>query len=100
MTAKKARPKDRCAARRRREHETDRVPLLNVMPTIRPITLVDQVGDALIRTAADGRILPGDRVVEAEIAREFGVSRVPVREALRLLESQGIWVNETYRVCA
>src|SRR3712207_6810487 len=32
--------------------------------------------------------------LEAEIARDLGISRVPVREALRLLESQGI-VNST-----
>ena len=87
----------RRAAGRRREHETDRVPTLKAMPAIRPITLVDQVVNAFIRAAAEGRFLPGDRVVEAEIAREFRVSRVPVREALRLLESQGILVNEPYR---
>lgn len=67
------------------------------MAAIRPITLVDQVVEAFIHAAAEGRILPGDRVVEGDIAGELQVSRVPVREALRLLESQGIVVNTPYR---
>jgi DNA-binding GntR family transcriptional regulator len=60
----------------------------------RPITLVEQVVDAVVRAAALGHFLPGDRLNEVEIARELGVSRVPVREALRLLESQGIAVRQ------
>jgi DNA-binding GntR family transcriptional regulator len=62
-----------------------------------PRTLVDQVVEAIIQGAAEGHFLPGDRLVEAELARTLGVSRVPVREALRLLESQGIVVNIPYR---
>jgi DNA-binding GntR family transcriptional regulator len=60
----------------------------------RPITLVEQVMDAVVRAAALGHFLPGDRLNEVEIARELGVSRVPVREAFRLLESQGIAVRQ------
>jgi DNA-binding GntR family transcriptional regulator len=61
----------------------------------RPITLVEKVVDAVVRAAALGHFLPGDRLNEVEIARELGVSRVPVREALRLLESQGIAVRQS-----
>lgn len=64
---------------------------------LRPQTLVERVGDSVIAQAARGVILPGDRLVEADLARKLGVSRVPVREALRMLESQGIVVNEPYR---
>jgi DNA-binding GntR family transcriptional regulator len=67
------------------------------MPSLRPITLVDQVVEAIVQGAAEGRFLPGDRVVESDIARELNVSRVPVREALRLLESQGIVVSVPYK---
>jgi len=67
------------------------------MAAIRPVTLVDQVVEAFMHAAAEGRILPGDRLVEADIASALQVSRVPVREALRLLESQGIVVNTPYR---
>jgi len=62
---------------------------------VRPVTLVEQIVEALVRAAAEGRFLPGDRLNEIEIARELHVSRVPVREALRLLESQGIAVKTT-----
>jgi DNA-binding GntR family transcriptional regulator len=67
------------------------------MPRLKPVTLVARVFDAIVQAAAEGRFLPGDRVVEADIARELDVSRVPVREALRLLESQGILVNTPYK---
>lgn len=60
-------------------------------------TLVEQVVDRIVEAAASGTFLPGDRVVEAEVARRLQVSRVPVREALRLLESQGIVENMPYR---
>lgn len=60
-------------------------------------TRVDQVVDAIVEATAKGLILPGDRIVEADLARTLNVSRVPVREALRLLESQGVVVNERYR---
>lgn len=64
---------------------------------IRPQTLAEQVGETIVAQAARGVILPGDRLVETELARKLGVSRVPVREALRQLESQGIVVNEPYK---
>ena len=60
-------------------------------------TLVERVVDAIVEAAARGLILPGDRVVEAEVARELKISRVPVREAFRQLESQGIVINKPYR---
>jgi DNA-binding GntR family transcriptional regulator len=37
-----------------------------------------------------GVYLPGDRLVESELAERFGVSRTPVREALQRLETQGM----------
>ena len=51
-------------------------------------TLVDQVVDAIVEATALGVLLPGDRIVEAEIARSLNVSRIPVREALRLLKQR------------
>jgi len=66
-------------------------------PQLVPQTLVDKVAETVIAQAARGVILPGDRIVEGELGRRLGVSRVPVREALRMLESQGIVVNEPYK---
>lgn len=59
--------------------------------------MVEQAAEAVVAAAARGAFLPGDRLVEAEIARDLGISRVPVREALRLLESQGIVVSTPYK---
>lgn len=64
---------------------------------VHPRTMVKQAAEAVVAAAARGVFLPGDRLVEAEIARELGISRVPVREALRLLESQGIVVSTPYK---
>jgi DNA-binding GntR family transcriptional regulator len=60
-------------------------------------TLSEQVVEAVVARAARGLILPGDRLVEAVIADELKVSRIPVREALRLLESQGLVVSTPYK---
>lgn len=64
---------------------------------VQPRTMVEQAAEAIVAAAARGVFLPGDRLVEAEIARDLGISRVPVREALRLLESQGIVVSTPYK---
>ncbi|MFO1141100.1 MAG: GntR family transcriptional regulator [Amaricoccus sp.] len=46
---------------------------------------------ALLLDAIDrGACRPGERLVEAELAERFGVSRTPVREALQRLETQGL----------
>ncbi|MGW1915310.1 GntR family transcriptional regulator [Streptomyces sp. NPDC002076] len=37
-----------------------------------------------------GQLSPGERIVQDEIAEQFGASRLPVREALRILESSGL----------
>ncbi|WP_405672447.1 GntR family transcriptional regulator [Streptomyces sp. NBC_01530] len=44
-----------------------------------------------------GTLLPGDRLVERELAEHFGVSRVPVREAIRALVAEGFVRFETPR---
>lgn len=41
-----------------------------------------------------GEYPPGARLLESELAHRFGVSRTPVREALRRLESQGVVTHE------
>jgi DNA-binding GntR family transcriptional regulator len=67
------------------------------MAPVQPRTMVEQAAEAIVAAGARGAFLPGDRLVEAEIARDLGISRVPVREALRLLESQGIVVSTPYK---
>jgi DNA-binding GntR family transcriptional regulator len=38
----------------------------------------------------DGRIRPGERILQQQIAEQFGASRLPVREALRILATEGL----------
>ncbi|MBV9636496.1 MAG: GntR family transcriptional regulator [Methylobacteriaceae bacterium] len=64
---------------------------------VRPRTLVSQAAEAILAAVSRGLLLPGDRVVENDIAAALGVSRVPVREALRMLEQQGVVMSEPYR---
>ncbi|WP_313374784.1 GntR family transcriptional regulator [Pantoea sp. CTOTU50773] len=63
----------------------------------RPRTLVDHAVDAILSAASRGLILPGDRVAEPDLVAKLGMSRVPIREALRILESQGIVTSEPYK---
>jgi DNA-binding GntR family transcriptional regulator len=48
------------------------------------------VADALRREILIGQRKPGDRLVEDRLSTELGVSRVPIREALRLLAAEGL----------
>ncbi len=52
--------------------------------------LRDIVAEGLRQRIYDGALEPGARLVEREIAAEFGVSRLPVREALRALQNEGL----------
>lgn len=45
----------------------------------------------------EGKLPSGERLLEADIAREMGVSRGPVREALRQLEQEGLVTVHPYR---
>ncbi|MEE9454007.1 MAG: GntR family transcriptional regulator [Paracoccaceae bacterium] len=50
---------------------------------------------SLVLEAIDaGTYLPGDRLVESELAERFGVSRTPIREALQRLETQSVLVRD------
>lgn len=51
-----------------------------------------RIADHLRRMILDDELLPGERIRQESIAEEFGVSRLPVREALRILESEGLTV--------
>ena len=48
------------------------------------------VADYLSAAIMSGRFVPGQRLVEAELTTDLGVSRGPVREALRRLSAEGL----------
>jgi DNA-binding GntR family transcriptional regulator len=57
---------------------------------VRSPSLAEQVADSVVAGIADGTLAFGQRVLETELARALGVSRIPVREALKTLAAQGI----------
>lgn len=59
--------------------------------------LSDGVLSALRQAILSGHLKSGHRLVEAGIAKRMGVSRAPVREAIRLLEREGLVVVLPYR---
>jgi len=65
-----------------------KAPVLRIAPAAAPLR--QQVVGALREAVAEGRFLPGDRLVERELCELLGVSRTCLREALRELENDGI----------
>ena len=57
---------------------------------IRDVPLARVIRDEVLASILRGELAPGDRITEPVIAARLGVSRVPVREALRDLESTGL----------
>jgi len=49
-----------------------------------------RIADTLRTAILDGRYLPGERIRQEEVAARSGASRIPVREALRMLDSEGL----------
>lgn len=63
------------------------------MTTAEPAVLDStRVADWLRDAILDGVRAPGSRLIERDLAAEFGVSRVPVRDALKVLEGEGLVV--------
>ena len=67
-------------------------------PRLQPIRLDaykplrEIVSDALRQAIRDGILPPGERLMEIPLAEELGVSRTPIREAIRILEQEGLIV--------
>jgi len=63
--------------------------LFEPIPSTLKVHLVQQLRDAILH----GRYKPGERLNESLIAREFKISRIPVREALIQLQETGLVMN-------
>lgn len=57
----------------------------------------DRIRWTILERIVAGVYLPGERLKELTLAREFHVSQAPVREALRKLEAVGVLKSEPYR---
>ncbi|HLH51812.1 MAG TPA: GntR family transcriptional regulator [Roseiarcus sp.] len=61
------------------------------------MTSPDRVVDAIIRSIRAGTYVPGQRLIEADLTRDYHVSRGPVREALKRLAAEGVLTLTRHR---
>jgi DNA-binding GntR family transcriptional regulator len=60
---------------------------------IQPKSLREEIVDVVQREIIAGHFRPGQRLVERELIQRFGVSSIPIREALQELENRGLVVR-------
>lgn len=53
----------------------------------------EKVYDVLKEMIIEGKIAQGERIIETEYSEQFQISRTPIREALRMLELEGLVVS-------
>lgn len=63
----------------------------------RGTTSAQQAYQYVIRSLESGSLEPGTRVRETELAKNVGISRTPVREALNRLVNEGLVTNDPHR---
>jgi len=61
----------------------------DLAPIARP-SLHDEVTNRVRDMIVDGTLAPGVRIAELDVARALGISRTPLREALKVLASEGL----------
>jgi DNA-binding GntR family transcriptional regulator len=64
-------------------------------PVAAPSPASARVADHLRAAILGGEIGPGERVRQEDVAQQLGASRIPVREALRMLAAEGLVEHET-----
>ena len=67
------------------------------MKTGKTLSIAESVYDYIVELILTQQIKPGERIPEADVGQKLSVSRTPVREAIRRLESEGLVVVSTNR---
>ena len=62
---------------------------MKTKPIERHQTLREKILETIREAILKGNLKPGEKVAEPELAERFGISRTPIREAFRQLESEG-----------
>jgi len=75
-----------CPSERSEPLRTSPVTLVTELHRTLPLQLADSIAAAII----EERLAPGERLNEKDLSEQFGVSRSPLREALRMLETRGM----------
>lgn len=63
---------------------------LSSIRSLKKVSLANTIADTIAQAIADQSIKSGERIVEVTLAEKLNVSRVPVREALKILATQGV----------
>jgi DNA-binding GntR family transcriptional regulator len=94
---RKTTPKDGASRRRGRSGESvvekrdqTQAPVARFGAVRRPASLPEQIAEQVSERILAGELQAGDRIQEQELSETFGVSRGPIREALRILEKDGV----------
>ena len=61
-----------------------------LMAAVKPLSAEKAVTNALRDAILSGRLSPGERLAQADLAKQLGVSRIPLRDALRRLEEEAL----------
>jgi DNA-binding GntR family transcriptional regulator len=83
------------AAAAARKHAAS--PLATGFPEPKRISLAESIADSIATAIASRHLKPGERLVEISLAERLKVSRVPIREALKVLHAQGILAGGGHR---
>ena len=70
---------------------------VKLFPEMQRITRASAALVTLRKAILEARLPPGAPLIQADIARQLGISRAPLREALRALEEEGLVVNVPFR---
>jgi len=81
------------------EREGKVIELQNDSGKIMKSTLRVEVAERIRKLIFENQLKPGERIIETKLAREFGVSQSPIREAIRELEMMGLLENVPFKGC-
>lgn len=62
----------------------------NQLEKIKKIPLREQIINAIRDAIIEGKFKPGEKISEQELSEQLGVSRTPIREAIQILQQQGL----------
>jgi DNA-binding GntR family transcriptional regulator len=69
-----------------------KIPRMSLTTTSPARAVIHRLVEGLTLAISQGQLLPGQRLVEADLQEEYGVSRSSVREALQMLQASGLVV--------
>jgi DNA-binding GntR family transcriptional regulator len=68
-----------------------------ISTTLPKFSLKHRIAEEIRKAIFEGRLLPGDKITESQLAKDMGVSRAPIREAIQLLELEGLLDSTPYK---